>query len=168
VKSKRAIGARVVVPVDKDGNYVETPLHWTVHSSLRDSLEQYLEHRSKGTLLEDQVFATLQRRVDALLRAVLEGKEPRTVFRLEPKKKRGERKDVGREQAMFLEVQRLVLLHKFKEPSAKTEVASAFNVDIHTVQRAVKRWRGKMPRWGNTSADVENYERNLRIRKLLT
>jgi hypothetical protein len=164
--------AAVVVPYvkGKDGwHFVLTPAGNTVRWTLRDGLETYLKFREHGVPNSDRlVFDTLQRLVDRLIRDVVAGKDAEKVFRLEPLKRRGERKDILREQAMCQEILRLTMLHAESEATAKGEVADAFgaalkiDIDMRTVERALKAWRSHF-----THDDIVNYERSLKIRKLL-
>ncbi len=156
--------ARAVVP-RIGGQFVLTPEGFTIRATLRSSLETYLAYREDGVPEADEPqFMTLQRQVDRLLGKVVKGEDPAKVFRLEPKKRRGERKDVAREQALCLEVLRLTMLHAVRESDATDDVAGAFAVDVRMVQRAVKAWR-EDPRFSR--GDISTYERSLIVRKFL-
>jgi hypothetical protein len=119
---------------------------------------------------ERRSFDSLRTQVNDLLRAVLKGGDPRKIFKLDRSKKRGERKDSRREQAMCQEVLRLSLLHCVDEATAKEAVAQAFSdrlgveIGIRTVQRAVKAWRND-PGFRETA--IRRYQRLLRLHKLL-
>jgi hypothetical protein len=167
--------AKAVVPCvrDKDGKwqYLLTPAGFSIRMTLRDSLEMYVEYRENGVDADKRpAFDTLQRTVDGLLRDVLNGKDASKVFRLEPKKTRGSRKDIRREQAMCQAVLRLVYLHGVDEPTAKNDVAEAFEakiggeINIRTVERALKTWRNDP---GFSRAAIANYERSLKLRNFL-
>jgi hypothetical protein len=107
------------------------------------------------------VHARLQADVDALLRQVLFGRDPRAVFALDGKKKRGAR-DVRLKQAMCAEVMRLTL--DLTEAAAKNAVAQRFGVDNTTVDRAVRAWRERLT---DKEWFLEGYVHNLKLRKLI-
>jgi hypothetical protein len=158
--------ARAVLPC-VNGKFVLTPEAYTVRWTEREGLEQYLKYHADGVPKGEQaVLDTLQMLVDRLLGEVITGKkDPRRIFRPEPLKKRGERKDVSREQAIAQEVLRLSLLHDVEEPAAVKQVAGVFEVDVRTVQRAVKAWRAQ-PQFAKPA--IAQYEQSLKIRRLLT
>lgn len=184
MSAERAPPPRAVVAIDKRGQFVLTPEHWTISSTPGDKLEHYLSLRNAGAAADDLVFASLQRHVEGLLRAVVgerdrngkylvKPKDARIVFRLQYPKPKGTRKDVPREQSMCQEVLRLTLLHGLTEAAAKRAVADAFDaklsgIDVQMVQRAYRTWRYEMPAMGDLKTYIAEYESNLRIRRFLT
>ena len=108
------------------------------------------------------VHQRLQNDVDALLRQVLFGRDPRAVFALDGKKKRGAR-DVRSRQAMCAEVMRLTCEPDITEAEAKEAVAEKFGFDTGTVGRAVRAWRVRL----TAMSFLESYTANLKVRKLI-
>ena len=124
-------------------------------------LRSYLDARNRE---DGRPHPQLQVEVDALLRQLLSGKNPRTVFALKGKKKRGERRDVKREQAMCAEVMRLTANAGVTEAEAKDAVAFEFGVgSTRTVERALRSWREYLV----DMKILEGYLTSLRNLKLL-
>ncbi len=128
--------------------------------TMRTLLHAYLDPRNRP---DGVVNAKLQADMDGLLWQVLQGRDPGLVFRLDIKKKRGERKDVRREQSMCAEVMRLTRDLGATAPDAKDAVAQAFEVEVSTVERALKAWRARF----NEMGFLASYIGNLRTRKLI-
>ena len=141
-----------------------------LHATTGDLIDSYLDYRAEG-VRDGSVGHSewVHERIDLLLRRVQNGEDPRVVFRLGKRKKRGARKDVAREQNMCMEVLRLTRSQELTEARAKGLVAQAFSIhfgdiDIKTIERALAAWRNH-PLF--TPADVDRYSDNLRNRKLL-
>jgi hypothetical protein len=100
----------------------------------------------------------LQELVDGLLRRVLDGESPRSVFALD-KKKPGLKSDKARQIAAVAEVARLVE-EGFDRAEITALVAEFFRMDARTVER----WCGE---WKDQKVDVARYVKDLKAAGLL-
>jgi hypothetical protein len=165
----------VIVAIDRRRKFVLTPrrnepstglllIRYLAYQDVRLKQGRRLEPRERRALYDIQLI------VNEKLSALLRGEDARKIFKLDRPKRRGERKDIGREQAMCQEVLRLRYLHDFDEADAKEAVTEKFNkffdknIDIRTVQRAVKAWRDAP---GFDKLAIETYENRLRLYGLL-
>ena len=142
-----------------------------LYATTKDVLNAYLNYRAEGLKVRNVgQFERVHERIDDLLRRVLNDEDPRVVFKLDKRKKRGARKDVAREQNMCMEVLRLTRSQGLTEAKAKGLVAQEFathfgNIDIKTVERALKAWRNHEL---FAAKYVDQYTENLRDRQLLS
>jgi hypothetical protein len=109
-----------------------------------------------------------QYEVDSYLRRILDKEDPRVVFRLRASR-RGAASNAARIRNMCLEVLRLIVRHGKTRQQAQELVATAFAVDIRTVQRAVELWNedGLLRPGPKEERIVDAWERRLRAGKLL-
>jgi hypothetical protein len=147
-------------------------LHFWHQAATAHERERWLPY-SKEVILESENLArdletsrrAVQRAVDHRLLEILEGRDARTVFKLDPLKKKGEHLDPTRNQAMTMEVLRLTRSCGLDEKEARELVGAAFHVDPDdVVRRAVREWRGD-PRF--SAFYVDRYIETLRILKLI-
>jgi hypothetical protein len=165
MRREKAAPPHAVLPIDPHGNWIWRSEGFYIEWTRIDAVEQYLEYRKSGVVPQKQAaFDTVERIVHALLAQVVAGEDPAEVFQVKkPRKQRGRRRHVN-SGAMCAEVLRLQILHGVDPVMAKDEVARVFEVDVRTVERAVKKL-------ANTSMyseqDILNYEHNLRVRHVL-
>jgi hypothetical protein len=153
-RKKRGKSPKVVVAPDLMPEVIDV-------GTTRVLLRSYLDARNRE---DGRPHPRLQVKVDALLRQVLSGKDLRTVFALDRKKKRGERRDVKKEQAMCAEVMRLTADGSITVAAAKDAVAAEFDVgSTRAVERALRSWREHLTKLNF----LESYLTSLRNLKLL-
>ncbi|MGO9036425.1 MAG: hypothetical protein ACLPV2_04760 [Steroidobacteraceae bacterium] len=164
MRREKAAVAHAVLPIDRHGNWVCVPGAYVVHWTRIGAVELYLKYRKRGVPPHDQAaFDTLERTVLELLTQVVAGADPAEVFQFKQREKQG-RPTRAHPEAMCLEALRLQFLHDFDPARAKDEVAKVFDVEVRTVERALKKF-GNTPMY--SKENIRNYERNLRLRKLL-
>lgn len=142
------------------------PVTFTLWGSPRNILENYLNARSRPPR---EVHENLHFLVDEMLREVLDGRDPRSVFDL---RKGGpeETRSAQRAKAMCAEVMRLVdddtgtAPPRELEASAKQLVADAFHISLSKVQSAHREWRDHLAGFPDF---LRTYRSNLRTRKLI-
>jgi hypothetical protein len=157
--------AYAVVPRDRQGNWLcPGSSMFVVECTRIGVVEQYLEYRKRGVSPQEQAaFNSAEHIVLQLLGQVVAGKDPSEVFIFKRPKKQGRHVN-ALPSALCAEVLRLQYLHDFDLTRAKDEVARVFEVEVRTVERALK----KLAKQALFSEEnIRNYEHSLRLRKIL-
>jgi hypothetical protein len=118
------------------------------------------DHRLKFPPIEYERYQSvkLQTFVDSLLRRVLDGEDPRTVFALD-KTKRGLKGNTARQIAATAEVARLVA-----EGFDRVEMTALVAEFFGTTPRTVERWCAE---WDDRKVNIAVYVRDLKTAGLL-
>jgi hypothetical protein len=145
-------------------------LHFWHQATTAQERARWLPY-TKGSILKSFVRGlaasrqAVQREINRRLLQICEGCDPRTVFKFGPQKKRGEHLDPSRNQAMTMEVLRLVQTCGLGEKEACEPVGAFFSVDSEdVVRRALRKWRND-PRFSTEC--VRSYAESLPNLKLI-
>jgi hypothetical protein len=133
------------------------PTEFELWSTPRNVITNYLHQRQQGCVVD----ARLQQLMETMLREILDGKDPRTVFGEPPSGKAAEKR--RRSMAICAEVLRLEG-DGVDSGKAKVAVMEAFGSREWTLRRSLKEWRDSLEKRPNF---VSNYRNNLRRRGLI-